>query len=99
MGGPGPTIGEDYKVPRIVPPPDRHFSQRVGHVGIDDAADSGGGLLDRDTEWLRDLLPDRGDGGLSVRAHAASKKVIRGDNSEHHVGVRYCSARSSVAVA
>ena len=71
---------------------DGHLTQRVGHLGVDDAPNAGGGFLRRHSKRNRDLLPDHLCRTRVIELHFSAEESIGIDDAKHDVSVRHrCS--------
>ena len=87
MGRPCAAVCIEDEVPGIVTAADRDFAQGVGHVGVNNIANSRGDRLHVEHKRLGDLLADRFDRGSPICRHAAAEKVVWRDDAQHDVRV------------
>jgi len=72
---PRTAAGHHHEVTRVVPAPDAHLLEGVGHVRVHDLEDAVGSLADARAELVGQRF-ERAAGRLGVEGHLAAEEVV-----------------------
>ncbi len=82
------AIGIERERPRVMSALDGHLPDQVGHAGIDDLKNSGGGICHVHAERLGDLVGDRALGQIPVKFVDPAEKILGIDDAAGDKRVR-----------
>ncbi|HNG56937.1 MAG TPA: hypothetical protein PLX70_05795, partial [Solirubrobacterales bacterium] len=97
--GRGAATGDDGELTRIHATADGHIQDAAHHVLIDHLGNAEGGIGDRNSERVGNLLLDDLVGQLRIDLHAAVEEVVRRDVPENDIGIGHRGLYAAAHVA